>query len=207
VTTLDGVIEKRRKVVEYSTKVEQERKLISETAEARQLEMTEQLAKFKKMLEKKEKDLHKQIKHVEERKQRVVEQESKWAKEKLELLESTSSSITTLLTESDPVRFILTLHENEEQVATIKSLPTREHQDLASFPPSSTPLLIKCLQAMQYKEKPQPVNAGVFGFLAYNDNADEDYDEDDDEVEEVGEMMEDDGDLYSEGAGDPASTP
>jgi len=129
-------------------------------------------------------------------------------------MESASSSLTSLLTEADPIRFVLGVNDNEEHVAIIKTLPVRTNQVLSEFPPCSTNILTKCLQMVQYKEKPQQVHPGLLGIPIYSTDFDgpeegEEGDEGDEgDYEEDFAMTEEDEiiPVYSEGAGDPATS-
>eukprot|EP00026_Physarum_polycephalum_P002820 Phypoly_transcript_02829.p1 GENE.Phypoly_transcript_02829~~Phypoly_transcript_02829.p1 ORF type:complete len:696 (+),score=180.60 Phypoly_transcript_02829:68-2089(+) len=169
------VNEKRQKISEFKTSVEQSKSQIEGNGEKKYVELKEYLAKVRKLLEKKEKDLETEIKRMIDRKSMAAQQEIKWADEKLNLLDKTISGVGALLDEnakkdSAPdacLRFVAGLADCEELLADSVHLPAKQvNNDQYNFPPLTTAfsLTLRAINNLSYTDALQAP-----GFASYDD--------------------------------------
>lgn len=185
--------EKKQKVTEFKTAVETHKSQIEAAGEKKYAELKEYMAKVRKLVDKKEKDLENEIKRMVDRKTTVAQQDLRWADEKMNLLDKTIAGVGALLDESAKtsqpeacLKFVTGIADCEEMLADSMNLPVKQaNNEQYNFPPLSAIFSVahRAVNALKYTDTPYA--PGMYGMHGYDDEGDY-YEEEGDEGE-VGE--------------------
>jgi len=140
----------QKMLVEYKASLKEERVKVLENKVAKEAELSEHIIKIREMLEQAETKLTEGIDQTEKGRSAPLESEANWAREKIELTETSIDAINHLICFENSLEFFQQLNQRKEALTDAKNITAKKPPPFRPFPPLPTRGLMQALQYVNY---------------------------------------------------------